>query len=110
MVIVLPILTGLFSWKLCRDIRASGHVAEREAETDAPIAPFETEPRPAAASGAGRAARAGVGSFLLGVVHAIATLARTVLGALLAIILARAGARRGAPAHDDATAHEPSAR
>jgi ubiquinol-cytochrome c reductase cytochrome b subunit len=110
MVIVLPILTGLFSWKLCRDIRASGHVAEREAETEPPIGPFETEVRPAAAAGAGRSARAGVGTILFGAVHAIATLVRTVLGALLAVVLARAGARRGGRAHDDATEHETSAR
>ena len=41
LVIVLPIATALFTWKLCRDVKASGHVEEADAETEPPIAPFQ---------------------------------------------------------------------
>ncbi|MBV8949305.1 MAG: cytochrome bc complex cytochrome b subunit [Actinobacteria bacterium] len=41
LVIVLPIVTGLIAWKLCRDIRASGHVEEAEERTEPPIGPFQ---------------------------------------------------------------------
>jgi ubiquinol-cytochrome c reductase cytochrome b subunit len=41
LVIVLPVVTALFTWKLCRDVKASGHVEEADAETEPPIGPFQ---------------------------------------------------------------------
>jgi ubiquinol-cytochrome c reductase cytochrome b subunit len=64
LVIVLPIATALFTWKLCRDIRASGHVEEAEERTEPPIGPFqlpldepESAPQPVARTGAGSGGR-----------------------------------------------------
>jgi ubiquinol-cytochrome c reductase cytochrome b subunit len=41
LVIALPIATALFTWKLCRDIKASGHVEKAEERTEPPIGPFQ---------------------------------------------------------------------
>ncbi len=59
LVIVLPIATALFTWKLCRDIRASGHVEAAEERVEPPIGPFqlpaeeelEREPEPVTRTG-----------------------------------------------------------
>jgi ubiquinol-cytochrome c reductase cytochrome b subunit len=42
--LVLPFVVGLFTWKVCHDIRASGHIAESQARTEAPIGPYEDPP------------------------------------------------------------------
>jgi ubiquinol-cytochrome c reductase cytochrome b subunit len=96
LVIVLPIVVGVFTWKLCRDVKASGHVAEQEERTALPIAPFQTPaeappPRGAKAGHAvGRAFAAAGGA----IVHGIAAVFRTLFGATLAVVLARLGVRR----------------
>jgi len=111
LVIVLPIAVGLFTWKLCRDVKASGHVAEEEAETAIPIGPYQTptEQQPPRGVKAGRAVSAAGG----GIVHGIASALRTLFGAILAVVLARVGnRRRPAPPSDTPPARpkEPAGR
>jgi ubiquinol-cytochrome c reductase cytochrome b subunit len=48
MVIVLPILTGLFTWKLCRDLSAGRHARKLEEMTQPPVAASEEPATPAA--------------------------------------------------------------
>jgi ubiquinol-cytochrome c reductase cytochrome b subunit len=99
LVFVLPIATALFTWKLCRDLRASGHVAESEEETEPPIGPFQTEVEPGATGPSRRVAvGSAVGHAIMSVFgaigHGIALVFRTMFGTILALVLARGGVRR----------------
>jgi hypothetical protein len=47
----LPLIAGLLVWKVCRDLRASGVHAKREAETEPPIASYEDPVPPDPADG-----------------------------------------------------------
>jgi len=38
----LPFVTGLVTWKICREIRASGRLRREEQLTEPPVAPYET--------------------------------------------------------------------
>ncbi|HEY3724107.1 MAG TPA: cytochrome bc complex cytochrome b subunit [Acidimicrobiia bacterium] len=42
-VVGLPVLTGFATWRICREIRASGAVARQEADTEPPVALYETD-------------------------------------------------------------------
>jgi ubiquinol-cytochrome c reductase cytochrome b subunit len=64
LVIVLPIATALFTWKLCHDIKASGHVEVAEERTEPPIGPFQLpveEPAAEPARAVGTGATSGGG-------------------------------------------------
>jgi ubiquinol-cytochrome c reductase cytochrome b subunit len=52
LVLVLPILAALITWKFCHDVRASGRLAEEEARTEPPIAPYEVPSSPSEARAA----------------------------------------------------------
>ncbi len=41
LVVVVPVLTGLLAWKLCRDLQRARHAAHAEAESEPPVAPNE---------------------------------------------------------------------
>jgi ubiquinol-cytochrome c reductase cytochrome b subunit len=42
--LALPFVTGLVTWKICREIRASGRLRREEQLTEPPVAPYETPP------------------------------------------------------------------
>ncbi len=48
----LPIVTGLFTWRVCKEIKATGRVARQEEDTEPPVAPYEEEPGSEADRGA----------------------------------------------------------
>ena len=54
LVIVLPILTGWFTWKVCHDLERARHAEEFEERAEAPIGPTDAPPREPVDTGAPR--------------------------------------------------------
>jgi ubiquinol-cytochrome c reductase cytochrome b subunit len=105
LVVVLPVLAGLFTWKLCRDLTAGRHAAHLAAMAEPPVAPNERPPPapvPAAARPVGR--RRGV---LVTVATALRRVGRVVFGLVVVFVLRRASPRPRAPEPEDGDREAP---
>jgi ubiquinol-cytochrome c reductase cytochrome b subunit len=98
LVVVLPVVLALFTWKLCHDLEAGRHAAHEEAQAELPIAPAEAplvppdEPAQPPASPGG------------GVLRRVVDL---VAGLVILVILRRGGRTRSEPPDPRATRTTP---
>jgi ubiquinol-cytochrome c reductase cytochrome b subunit len=91
LIVIVPVGTGAFAWKVCRDLQRGRHSQRLELETIPPIAPSEAPvaapaPAPAAPSPAGGSRRRGAA-----VGRGIRALGRAVWSLVILVALRRAG-------------------
>ncbi len=90
-VFVVPILFGLFTWKLCHDLEAARHAEREEALAEPPVAPNEPPDEPGATDTLTRGVSARRGRNLLA--SALRRITDTVTGLVVLAILGHRGRR-----------------